>query len=453
MTRAGGAATGVSAVGKVAAPIMIERGAFLLSLMLYGVNVTAAETAEPADTPPEAPFMAAPAEGVPALQLNTDYIEPSLTIGTYRPIGQMLSRGFRIAPFMLRAGIHTAIGYDDNVTLRNTNAVSSMFTVVSPSVAVGLEGALHRYYAVYRGNYGRYASSSSDNYEDHNFALTASDSWTTRLRTSVSYDYLRSHTPRGATNTNTLQPEVWYTHRARGAVFYGADGARGRIEADIGLAKRRYGNNRQINLGRDYDEIEVGTAFSYRLAPKTRAVFRVSRSDFDHPDDPSLDNVETQYSLGVVWEALAKTQGTAAVLHTSKEYSSAAQPEFSGLGFTVGAQWAPLTYSVVDIAFRRFLSEAGEAGAIFTVNNTASVAWNQLWSYSIRTSAAYLIGQLDQRGLDRKDTYHNFILKASYPLQRVVRIGAEYRRDARDSTLSTFDFTRNLILITLETAL
>jgi hypothetical protein len=41
----------------------------------------------------------------------------------------------------------------------------------------------------------------------------------------------------------------------------------------------------------------------------------------------------------------------------------------------------------------------------------------------------------------------------SYPLSRTLRAGAEYRHDTRNSDLPSFDFTRNLILLTLESAL
>src|SRR5215213_4889563 len=127
-------------------------------------------------------------EGVPSLQMSPSFISPALAFGGYFPTPQMESGAIRVEPFTIRATVNTGIGYDDNVALTATNKISSMFFTLAPSVAVGLEGAIQRYYALYRGNYGTYSSASGSNYENHNFSLHAFNDWSSRLRTAAQYD-------------------------------------------------------------------------------------------------------------------------------------------------------------------------------------------------------------------------------------------------------------------------
>lgn len=408
------------------------------------VDPTGRET--PAVTQPPPP-------GVPALQMSPDFSAPGMSFGTYQPMGQVQSRGVRVEPFTVRAALQTGLGYDDNVALTQVNRTSSMFLSISPSVAVGLEGATQRYYVVYRGNYGRYASSSVDNYEDHNIGLSAANELTTRLRSLFRYDYLRGHEGRGATTTGLAAPEEWREHAVRGSVSYGAAGAQGLVEADVGYADRRYLTNRAVTAVRDYDRFELGGAFSYRLAPKTRTLVQIVRTAVTHEFAPGLDSTEMRYLAGVSWEGTAKTQGTLRAGYMTKDIEAAASPDFSGPTYEATVVWSPLTYSVVDFAARRIFGEAAEPGSSYIVNNIAATTWNHAWSDRVRSTLAYLYGRQSHEGIARTDTYHSFGLRVSYAMRRALHVGAEYRRDARDSNAANQEFSRNLMLVTLETAL
>ena len=428
----------------------------LFMLALWAPVSTAGEGVEDAPAPPiaeEPGVVPRPTpEGVPALQMSTDYARPGLGFGTYAPIAQAESRGFRIEPFTVRAAVQTAVGYDDNVSLSGTNKVGSMFYNVSPSIAVGLEGALQRYYAVYRGNYGVYSSSAQDDYADHNLALSAAHSWTTRLRTLLNYDYTYGHTPRGITTTSTASSEKWTQQSFRGTANYGAAGAQGGLQGEVGHTSRRYSGSTGAAIS-EYDRFDVAGSFSYRVAPKTRAVVEAGWADVDHPSDRTLDNREMRYSVGVTWEALARTTGRARVGYTVKEFENSTRSDFSGESFEVAVAWAPRLQTAFDIGASRFLSESYEAGSSYVVNTVGTLVWNQGWARGVRTTVNYAYGRAEFEGINRTDAYHNVGARASYPLRRSLRIGAEFRRDMRDSRSPTLDYTRNLMLLTLETAL
>jgi hypothetical protein len=393
-------------------------------------------------------------EGVPALQMSTEYAHPALGFGTYAPIGQVTARAIRVAPFTVRAGVQTGAGFDDNVGLTRSNKVSSMFFTVAPSIAVGLEGATQRYYAIYRGNYGVYSSSSQDNYDDHNIALSAANSWTARFRSLVNYEYLRGHNARGITvSSATSGPEEWTSQSVRGSASYGAAGATARVDGNVGYATRRYSSGGTVAATADYDQLTAGGTFTYRLAPRTRALVQATWSEFEHSGDPSLDNTEMRYLVGVTWEALAKTTGRFTVGYTTKDFPDPSRADFSGQSYDAGVTWTPQPYSIFDFSLGRFLSESYEAGSNLVVNTVGTAVWNHLWPRGIRSTLNYIYGQTRHEGLSRTDTYQTWAARVSYGIRPQVRVGAEVRHEARDSDSSGIDYTRNIILLTLEAAL
>ena len=237
-------------------------------------------------------------------------------VGGYRSIDQPSpAGGVRAGPFTISPVVSAAAGHDDNVALRNTNIISSPFYSLAPGVTVALPGPTQRYSASYFGNYGRYTSSSKDNYDDHAVGLDANNEWSTRLRTLLRYDFVRGHDARGATASATAAdaPDRWYTNDLRGTAVYGASGAQGNIGVDAGWGNRHYLDNTNITGAKDYEHKDLGGTFYYRVAPATQALFQVQGSWFDYDTNTSLDSTESRYYVGVKWDATAKTQGMAKI--------------------------------------------------------------------------------------------------------------------------------------------
>lgn len=447
--------------------------ALLLVLGLWSNSGSAAESGEPsaapsapatpaapgdpaAETPPperESLLPEPPPAGVPSLQMSSDFAAPGLAIGGYRPTGQVSSTGIRVAPFTIRAGVHAGIGYDDNITLSRTNKKSSMISTLTPTIAIGLEGARHIYYAVYRGNYGVYSADAVNNYETHNFGLTAADDWSTRLRTTLAYDYLRGADARGATATAVDAPDTWQVQTLRGSASYGAPDAQGMIQGNAGWSGRRYISNRDLTAIRDYDQLDLGATFYYRVAPKTRVLTEIRRGQITHDRDPAADSEEMHYLVGVTWDATAKTRGGVRFGYMTKKFENSPALDISTPTYEADVSWAPTAYSSVNLSATRTFTEAIDTGSNFIVNNAGTVTWNHLWYAGILSAVAYGYSRQSQEGLGRTDTFQNFGVKASYPLRRLVRVGAEFRHEARGSTDPSIEYKRNLTLITIEAAL
>lgn len=433
------------------------KGALLLALSVWNQLSGAGERVEPVTSASEeAGYSYSPsaeAEGAPSLRITTDFMYPASGFGSYAPSGEVESHAVKVGPFMVRGAVHTGAGYNNNVALSDSNKVSSMLLTLTPSLAIGLEGATQRYHAIYRGNYGRYPSSARDDYDHHELALTAAHAWTTRFRTTANYDYVRAHTPRGVVATAVSSVQPWTLQSVRASAAYGAAGAVGGLEGDLAYSRRRYTGASNVKAIGDFDQFTVGGTFSYRVAPKTRLIAQVHWSDFTHPDDPTLDNTEVQYMLGVSWEATAKTTGRLRAGHTAKDFSNASRADFAGRSYDAGITWAPRTYSIVDFSASRALSESYETGSSFVVNSVADLGWRHIWPQGIRSKVNYVYGRIQQEGLNRTDTYQNWGGRLSYGVKQSLRAGVEVRRDIRDSDAPELNYKRNIMMLTLETAL
>jgi hypothetical protein len=421
-------------------------------------DAPAAESAPPATVQEpeerEAPEVRVAPQGAPALQMSPDFASPAMSFGGYFPVPQMESGTMRVEPFNIRAAVNAGLAYDDNVTLARSNKISSMLLTVTPAVSVGLEGANQRYYVVYRGNYGRYLNSALDNFDNHNLGLAAGHDWTTRFTSLATYDYTRGRDPRGSTTETLTRSDPWTLHRLRGSVGYGAPGALGHLDGFVGYTKREYsGDNGGFPDTRNFDQVDVGGTFGYRVAPKTTATLTVQHSDITHPEAHVLDATENRYLVGVAWAAMAKTVGYGRVGYLRRSAADPAAGTFSTPTYEVGATWSPLTYSTLNVTANRTSAEAVEAGSRFLVIDVATVTWNHSWFERVRSTVRGLYGQQRHEGVNRTDSYYTVGAQVSYALHRRLRIGAEIRHDARNSPDPLLEFKRNLTLLTLESSL
>ncbi len=377
--------------------------------------------------------------------------EPS--IGVYKPMTQLKPAPIEAEPFDIIPWVVAGIGNDDNVGLSNANKSSSRFAVLNPNVSAVVKGDAQTYAAEYAGSYGRYTSSSQDDYYDHKVALDADNSWTGRFSTRVRVDYLKGHDPRNALHLSTTA-ERWHTSSARAAMQYGAEGAQGQLDLEAGFAAKRYDTNTVVTSGFDRDQRNLSGTFYYRLAPATQALVQVRDTHFAYvsPFSSALTSTERRYLVGLKWTATAQTSGSLKVGSMKKTFDTGVLPSGSGTTWEGEVKWSPLSYSIVDLSAMRTTSEATGTGN-FIITSQQSLAWNHEWSSRVASALAFDNATDTFQGVVREDRRKNYGVKLSYGVQRWLRLGAELQRQERNSTDAQFTYTRNLALVTLEGSL
>ena len=102
-----------------------------------------------------------------------------------------------VGPMKLIPTVGIQQKYDDNIFRQATNEVSSAVTVFKPQLQLLAEQDANAVALTYFGDYGRYASSSDDNYADHTLSLDARLEANDQNRLALSASLAKLHYARG----------------------------------------------------------------------------------------------------------------------------------------------------------------------------------------------------------------------------------------------------------------
>lgn len=374
--------------------------------------------------------------------------------------GNILTSPTRGRPIRFDNGIFVypsaSIGYgrNDNVLGTQTNKVSSSFFVVRPELVGEIKTHGDRYTLSYQGNYGRYQSSSADNFNHHELWLGGDNYFTTRARLGWGVGYLEKSDPRGSTDrASSAEPDRWHAPIARVLGIYGAPGSIGRLELEGSMMQKRYDNNRATTIASDVDLNTVAGRFYYRFMPKTSVLFEVRNTWADYVwANSTQDNTDTRYYAGFVWDATAKTTGTLKLGRAYKRFDDASRQDASVASWEASVRWAPLTYSTVDlVASRAPLDSTGTGN--YVLNNATTLTWNHKWASYVSSRVNYGVIKSDYKGSTREDDTKNYGVGFFHELGYRMRAGIDWTRTDRTSNDQLYNFKRDVTMVTLEAVL
>lgn len=361
--------------------------------------------------------------------------------------GVINAGGFEIQP---KLGL--AIGRNDNVGLSNVKTATN-FTMLNPSVIIGLPVHGQMYSAKYSGTLARMTGSSIDNYNDHTFGLAADNTWSARLNTLVNADYVKGHDGRNAVMFRNK--ELWHNAGVKGKVHYGAEGAQGQFELAAGQSYKRYdSNNGGSTQLYNHNKTDLSGTFFYKVAPATNMILEAGNSKFAYVDAASrqLDSNEQRLMVGAKWEATAKTTGEVKIGKMNKTFSLGTLPSGRNTVWDADVTWSPKTYSKVDLSMHQKSNEYGGVGS-FTISRDTDLAWTHDWSSYTRSALSFGDGVDTYQAATRVDKRQKYGLKVTYEINRWLTAGIDYRHSKRNSTNTVFSYTQSVSMLTLEGSL
>lgn len=354
------------------------------------------------------------------------------------------------------------VGYDDNILSANTNEISSMVTVLSPSVQLIAEQGLNAYRMSYTLSKGVFENSSDDNYLDHNLAFDAHLEFDSRNKLDLRADYNRGHEARGtglsANNgvANAVTEPLEYDTRAVSFNYqFGGDDATGRLEFYGELLDREYNNFRNITEGRDNQERIAGGIFFYRIAPKTSLLFEARNKDVDYDLSTStLDSNTWRYYVGATWESTAKTTGTVKIGHYDKDFDSTTRQGDDGVSWEASVQWAPKTYSVIDFTTGQEDKETNGTGN-FINSESVALNWNHGWNDFVSTDLgiSHSTDTYEGDANGREDTTKSYSAGFNYDMRRWLSLGLSYTYNDTSSNVTGVSYDKNVIFLTVDASL
>lgn len=367
-----------------------------------------------------------------------------------------------VGPMFLYPALEVAVMRDSNIAIQPAaTAQSDTIGYLRPSVRLEAQQGVNIYSLGYRGDYGRYNSSSADNFENHELAGIANMTLDARNHLTARLQYLDRVDPRGTLNlVATPTPNHYREPGVSGLYTYGAEGAQGRLELAGGYFDRRYLNNRFATAQLDHARTDYGGTFLLRVQPKTYATFNLKQSKFAYkaPTSTTLDSAETSLLVGVRWDATAATSGRFALGQQKKKFGNAGtvagNQDFSGSSWEGGVTWKPLTYSSVDYNTYRRTSESTGLGN-FSITLTHQVGWTHAWGSRVTSilTGLYSNDQFSNApvaaigGASREDTNKSAGLRVIYNMRRWLNMGADYTFSTRDSNDVNFKYNRNQYML------
>jgi len=352
------------------------------------------------------------------------------------------------SPFYFSPVVGIAYGRDDNLFLSATNPRSSNTAIFSPGFSIDARSSQMVFQSRYLAQVGRYFDSHDDDYVDQSFRNQADFAFDRRNFARLNYDLIRWHDPRGSTDRPVATQPDRYRLSIPGFTYaFGTPGAAGRLEAYYTQANITYLNNRATTVLSDRTTDQMGAAFYWRVAPKTYVLAEARKTDIKYKDPLSPNSAdETRYFGGVSWEATALTSGTVKIGQLERKFDNGL-PRFKGTSWEITGTWTPRTYSKFDLYAIRSTSESTGLGN-FILTSLTGVTWTHGWNSVFTTTVDLRYTKDDYQGFDRQDKTKSIGFKAGYRFRRWLTLGAEYTRTERDSNQPTFEYDKNLYLLT-----
>lgn len=377
--------------------------------------------------------------------------------------GAILTNAGKGRPIRFQNGIFVypaaslSIGHNDNVGGTENNEKSSKVVILRPEVVAEMRRRGDRYTLSYAGNFGRYTSSSDDDFRHHDIWLAGDNYFTTRARLGWGVGYQWRSDARGSTDRVNVsnEPDEWRAPVARLVGIYGAPGAPGRLELEASWMEKRYTNNRASTRTSDVDMHMLAARFFYRVMPKTAMLFEARNTWSDYVSNVSTsDNSYRKLMIGATWDMTAKTTGVIKLGRATKDYDNGARRDPSAATWEAGVTWAPLTYSVFNLQTAQDIADSSSGANNYYIDNRSySLSWDHKWASYISSSVNAGVVHSDYNGILRDDTTKNFGIGFYRELGYNFRAGMNWNRTERDSNVNGLDFKRDVFMLTLEAVL
>jgi len=370
---------------------------------------------------------------------------PDLASGTAFPA----QRGFiEAGPIFIYPYLGAGVGYNDNLAGTPNDRISSWFVLVSPRVRADLKSGGNTYAFTYGGNYGHYLSSSANDFNEHAFVATSSNQFTTRVDLQAAAFYLVKQDPFGSIDRSyNPTPFSWRGGGAFATFGYGAPSAEGRLELDLGATDKRYTNDREITQAFDVSTWNVAGRFFYRITPAIRLLAEIRDTEYDYRSSP-FDNSEQRYLLGATWDFTAATSGTVKVGYITQPFKQEGLTGYSGVTAEAALRWQPRTYSTVEAVALYAPSQSSGTGA-FTLDTTLGARWEHYWKSYLLTRVYATYVDSDYQNIPRTDRVSRVGVGAYFDIRSWLRLGADFSHENRNSTDNAFDFSRNVLILSI----
>ncbi|MEX0450093.1 outer membrane beta-barrel protein [Spiribacter sp. 221] len=381
-------------------------------------------------------------------------------------------------PFSVIPSLEVEYGYDDNVNQVAENPAvrargadgepvekeTSSVVEVVPVFAVQAGRRDSRFFAAYRPRYVRYLEQRERDQFNHRLQGGGETVINRRNRVQGAFGYSRVEEPLTVTNRRFGEDASIRVDRSvNGEWLFGAEGARGQLQLDLGLTQRRYANNLSPvaagatdNAGSEYNDYDIGSTLGIRVGGRTRALLsaRYSKIDYTLSSSPRGGS-EMSVLTGLRWKATGKTTGEIEFGRQRKGYDDPAVATNAVNTWAAEILWEPRGRDEVTLSTTNLLQEGG-SGEIAVESQDTTIAWAHEWGARVSSSVALgyqrrdYIARIGTFNAGRTDKLSSVTIGWNYAVRRWMDLGMTWFYRENRSTAAAAEYERNTVLLRLE---
>lgn len=368
-------------------------------------------------------------------------------------LGMKLGPGLRLYPEL---GFRTL--YDTNYFYTPDDKEESFGMLARPALGLVKEGNRFRLEGGARAEIGEFDTGSEDDYVDANYRVGGSYTATSRHRFRSRASREEGHDPFGLRRTEA-PPSLAdreldeYTQDVLSAAYrFGATDARFNLEYEYNDIEKVYDTNR--DLGTRFLDLErqehIGTVF-YNHSPRTALLVQGSVRDNTYPHNAAgtvpRDSDETRLRLGVIWQALAKTNARLLLGRLEHDPDASVRDRFTGLDWEAQVDWSPSAKTTYSLNTAREADPSYDLDADFINTRRYTFGWQQRWTGRFRSFLDLSYQEYNFEGIERRDEFYRADLEVHWILTRSFAAVGSVSHLERDSNTPLREFDTEVLTL------
>ena len=376
------------------------------------------------------------------------------------------AKGIRAGSVLLYPALDITTAYDDNIYATKNDTKGDFIIQERPSLKLETNLPQHAFW--FRGDVlnSNYIDHSKEDRTDYyvgggsRIDIKRTTNWNTDI------DYQKDTEDRGSPDAiGVAEDPVSFRHFKADSSFRYRPG---RVNVTAGGIYENYnfdnvalvGGGFQNNKDRNRDVYAGYGRLGYDISPgyELFALGIYSINNYaQHFDDNGFNRDSAGYDveLGTRFEVTNVISGELTVGYVDRDYNKTFQgPATAPLGGISGVateskvNWYVTRLTTVNAGASRRVQETTLFGASSYLDTAAFVGVDHELLRNLILSADFRYDNYDYKGITRTDDLYEARLRALYMLNRNFSVAGEYRFLDRESTITTEDYNRNLLMLT-----
>ncbi|MBQ0961195.1 outer membrane beta-barrel protein [Ideonella sp. 4Y11] len=368
--------------------------------------------------------------------------------------------GLRWDAWTLQPQLLVATGHNDNLRLQSAGQRRSAFVALFPTVQLQRQDGSSRLNLGWRAERTTYLSSRLD--DSTNTELSADGIHLLGTRTAVAWRAAGQEWHDSVSQPDPSQPALppdRYLAAAAGLVWRHdlalAEGASPRLELDASASRKRYRTQRALTILADADSASlIGRVLVPLAEPERRAGVELRRLRQRYPNSyQSLSHTDVRLLGLLQWEPTAEWSGQLQAGPQQRRFDRL-RPTQGLLSWSGELRWQATPRRSLELGGQREASDVPGDGADAVLGTRWQLAWHEQWG---ATRASLTLAQVRSHYVNgfqpRDDRLRSADLALRHDLGRHWQVGLNLGWLQRRSSISGFDFTRQLGSVVLSTGL